>query len=37
VPVPSGAAGVVTVAVAALGAAAAWHWAVSPRHDTIVR
>ena len=37
VPVPSGVPGVVTVAIAVAGVAATWHWAVSPRRDTIVR
>ena len=40
VPVPSGLAGVVTIGIAALGAAAVWHRVcgrVSARHDTIVR
>lgn len=37
VPVPSGVAGVVCVAAAAFAVAAAWHWVVSPRRDTIVR
>lgn len=40
VPVPSGAAGVLTIGIAALGIAAAWQRVcgrVSSRHDTIVR
>lgn len=37
VPVPSGWAGAATVALAALAVTAVWHWAVSPRRDTIVR
>ncbi|MDW5612228.1 ComEC/Rec2 family competence protein [Mycolicibacterium sp. D5.8-2] len=37
VPVPSGAAGVLTVAIAAVAVAATWHWVVSHRRDTIVR
>ena len=37
VPVPSGVAGVVAVAVAAVVIGAVWHWAVSARRDTIDR
>lgn len=37
VPVPSGVAGVMTVAAAAVAVGAAWHWAVSGRRDTIDR
>ncbi|MGE0779452.1 ComEC/Rec2 family competence protein [Mycolicibacterium sp.] len=37
VPVPAGAAGVVTVAIGGLAVGAVWHWVVSPRHDTIGR
>ena len=37
VPMPSGATGVLIAAMVMLAAAAAWHWVVSGRRDTIVR
>lgn len=37
VPVPSGVAGVMTVAVTAVAVGAAWHWVVSARRGTIDR